>query len=181
MSVGLEVDPASAVAGKAIRGDAAARDRLFEETYLRLLRYLGKLTNGNSALAEELSQETMVRVIRSFERLRDPERFIPWVFRIATHVWRDYHRARTAKEAVDAAAPGAAAEPAERRELTDRVLRELSRLPEVYRVALTLRFLEGMEYEDMAEVLEVSAVTLRSHVARGRQMIRRQLEGDVES
>jgi RNA polymerase sigma-70 factor (ECF subfamily) len=180
MSVGLEIDPAAAAAEKAIHGDAAARERLFQDVFPRVLRYHHKLTAGDAALAEELAQETMVRVIRSFDRLRQPDRFLPWVFRIATHVWRDHHRSRAPRESGAAPAAGPAAAPAERRELTDRVLRELARLPEVYRVALTLRFLEGMEYEDMALVLEVSAVTLRSHVARGRQMIRRQLEGDVD-
>ena len=64
----------------------------------------------------------------------------------------------------------------EQQELSRKVIRKLERLPEVYRVALTLRYLEGLDYDTMSEILDTPLVTLRSHIARGRQMIRRQLE-----
>ncbi len=173
MMVGTTAGAETAAVRAAMGGNAAARDRLFEQIYARLLRYHRKLAGGDLALAEELAQETMVRVLRSFAQLRDPERFIPWVFRIATNAWRDHRRRR---------AEAAPAEPevrdgaAERDDLSRRVLGLLEKLPEPYRSALTLRYLEDLDYDAMSEILDVSAVTLRSHVARGRQMIRRQLE-----
>jgi RNA polymerase sigma-70 factor (ECF subfamily) len=162
----------------AMGGDALERDRLFEQVYGRILRYHRKLA-GSPALAEELAQETIVRLIRSFGQLREAERFVPWAFRIATNVWRDYHRARAERDRAVAgeAAPGG--DLAERRDLADRVVSALDKLPEIYRMALTLRYLEGMEYEAMAHVLDVPVVTLRSHIARGRNMIRRELEGEA--
>ncbi len=173
MMVGTSAGPELEAVREAMRGGAAARDRLFEQVYARLLRYHRKLSGGDPALAEELAQETMVRVLRSFGQLRDPDRFIPWVFRIATNAWRDHRRRKT--EAVPAE-PEVRDAAAERDDLSRRVLGLLEKLPEPYRSALTLRYLEDLDYDAMSEILDVSPVTLRSHVARGRQMIRRQLE-----
>lgn len=156
---------------------AGARDRLYEEVYGRVFRYLGKLCAGHTELAEELTQETMVRLLRSHGQLRNSSQFVPWAFRIATNVWRDERRrVRAVKQPLSAQAEGGAAGTAEQQELARRVLRQVERLPEVYRVALTLRYLEGLDYETMSEILDTPLVTLRSHIARGRQLIRRQLE-----
>jgi RNA polymerase sigma-70 factor (ECF subfamily) len=175
MFVTLDVDAELRTVRLALQGDPGARDRLFEQIYARVLRYHRKLAAGDPALAEELTQESMVRLIRSFGQLREAERFVPWAFRIATNVWRDHHRpkSRTTPEAPRESAGAERA--AERDELAQRILDRLETLPETYRVVLTLRYLEGMEYEAMAEVLEVPVPTLRSQIARGRQMIRRML------
>ena len=174
MFMTLNVDAETRDARLALQGNAAARDRLFEQIYARILRYHRKLASGNPGLAEELTQESMVRVIRSFEQLREAERFVPWAFRIATNVWRDHHRAKNPPdpEGKPEASPGTAG----REEFAQRVLEAVGRLPETYRAVLTLRYLEGMEYEAMADVLDTPVPTLRSQIARGRQMIRRQLE-----
>jgi RNA polymerase sigma-70 factor, ECF subfamily len=160
----------------AMQGDAAARDRLFEQIFARILRYHRKLAGANVALADELSQESMVRLIRSFDQLREPERFVPWAFRIATNVWRDHHRAKTGLPAETRGEAPESGRVVERAELAQRVLDLLEKLPETYRVVLTLRYLEGMDYDQMEDVLETPVATLRSQIARGRQMIRRQLE-----
>jgi RNA polymerase sigma-70 factor (ECF subfamily) len=173
MSVSLATGADAAVVREAMRGSAAARDRLFGDVYARVLRYHRKLAGGDLALAEELAQETMVRVLRSFGQLREADRFVPWVFRIATNAWRDHRRKRSEAAPSEPEVRDGAAE---RDDLSRRVLGVLEKLPEPYRAALTLRYLEDLDYDAMSEILDVSAVTLRSHVARGRQMIRRQLE-----
>ena len=151
-------------------------DRITEEVYGRVFRYLCKLCAGHTELAEELTQETMVRLLRSHGQLREPDQFIPWAFRIATNLWRDERRRLRAVRRLPVP-PQSSDEPsAEQQELTRKVIRQLERLPEVYRVALTLRYLEGLDYDTMSEILDTPLVTLRSHIARGRQLIRRQLE-----
>src|SRR5579862_1074168 len=154
MSVTLDVDAETREARLAMGGDARARERLFEQIYVRILRYHRKLAAGNPGLADELSQETMVRLIRSFGQLREPERFVPWAFRIATNVWRDHHRPKGPRpEEATPEAPGSAPAAA-RGELAEKVLETLGRLPETYRIVLTLRYLEGLEYDAMADILE---------------------------
>src|SRR5947207_7360969 len=99
MFMTLDVDAETRDARLALQGNAGAGDRLFEQIYARILRYHRKLAAGDPGLAEELTQESMIRVIRSFDQLREPERFVPWAFRIATNVWRDHHRAKNPSDA----------------------------------------------------------------------------------
>jgi RNA polymerase sigma-70 factor (ECF subfamily) len=175
----LDVDAETREARLAMRGDPLARERLFEQIYGRVLRYHRKLAAGSPGLAEELTQETMVRIIRSFDQLREPGRFVPWAFRIATNVWRDYHRPRRTPPTPLPDAPSGPVRAPEREELAQRVLELLNRLPDTYRIVLTLRYLEGLDYESIAAILDIAVPTLRSQIARGRQMIRRLLGEDA--
>ena len=120
MSVGMDPQSDGPAAG--------TRDRLYEEVYGRIFRYLGKLGGGHTELAEELTQETMVRLLRSHGQLRDTRQFIPWAFRIATNVWRDERRRVRGLRPILAARPeGAASGSAEQHELARRVLRQVER------------------------------------------------------
>ena len=152
---------------EARQGDRAARDRLLEEAYRRVFRYELRLTRGNADEAHELAQETIYRVLRSLRSLRSPDRFVPWLLRIAANVWRD--RIAKANPALSEDPPAACEEEDDR---PDRIAHALESLEEPYRSAVTLRYIEGLDYEAMSEALGVSAVTLRSHVARGLRMIR---------
>ena len=57
-----------------------------------------------------------------------------------------------------------------------RVMAGLSRVPQVFREAVVLRDLEGLSYEEIAEVLGVRVGTVRSRIARGREQLRHLLE-----
>lgn len=148
-------------------GDTGSRDRLLEETYTRLYRYLARLA-GDRAMAEDLAQETMVRVLRSMGTLREPDRFLPWVLRIGLNLWRDAIRRRPIRPE-----PPPASEPGDD---SEGVRRAVARLEEPYRTALTLRYLEGLDYDAMASVLELNVNTLKSQVARGLRLVRASLE-----
>jgi len=175
MIVRQELDPELRTVRLAMAGAVDARNRVVELIYARILRFHRKLAGGSDALADEWTQETLIRLIRSFDQLREPEGFVPWAFRIATNVWRDHFREKAGP------APEAEEEPVgdergtEGQELARRVVDLLQKLPEAYRMVLTLRYLEGLSYETMAEILGTPIPTLRSQIARGRQMIRRRL------
>jgi RNA polymerase sigma-70 factor, ECF subfamily len=174
MIVGQELDLELRTVRLAMEGGIEARNRLFELIYARILRYHRKLAGGRDALADEWTQETLIRLIRSFDQLREPEGFVPWAFRIATNVWRDHFRARPGPGA-EAEAPSEDEPRTEGQELARRVVDALGQITETYRTVLTLRYLEGMSYEAMADLLGTPIPTLRSQIARGRQMIRRRI------
>ena len=159
-------------------GDEAARDRLLEDAYRRTLRYQLRLCRGDRETAQELTQETIVRVIESLNRLREPGRWIPWLLRIASNLWRDHlRRRRMAPMEVEMSSPQR--DLAEHKDVVGQALRHLGALPEIYRQALTLRYLEGLDYETLSEVLECPVGTAKSQVARGLEMIRKRMEGEV--
>jgi RNA polymerase sigma-70 factor (ECF subfamily) len=168
--------PDPAIVLRAQRGDLDARDRLLEDTFRRVYRYFLRLARGDAESAMEGAQEVMLRLLGALGGLRDPARFLPWALRIATNLWRDGFRARRV-ESLGAVERVAASE---RGDPPDDVVRQLDALPEPYRTALTLRYLQALDYEAMSDVLDVPATTLRSHVARGLRMIRERMEGEVE-
>ena len=64
-----------------------------------------------------------------------------------------------------------------KREERDQLERSLARLPVKQRVALVLRDIEGLPYEDISALLEVSLGTVKSRIARGREELKRRLNG----
>ena len=62
------------------------------------------------------------------------------------------------------------------REIQDAVQHALGEVPPVFRMAVILRDLEGLSYEEVAEVLDVSVGTVKSRILRGRRMLREILE-----
>jgi RNA polymerase sigma-70 factor (ECF subfamily) len=149
---------------------------LLEELYRRVFGYQLRLAAGNRTEAEERTQETMFRVLRSQEALRDPDRLVFWALRIATNVRIDAYRRHPPLvlegEVQDSRPPP---DP-DLREETAEALARLAALPDSYRVAITLRYFEDLSYEDMATILGMPVGTVKSNVARGLRLIRRQLE-----
>jgi len=167
------VPPDADLVRRAREGDSGARDLLLEDVFKRVYRYWLRLAGGRQDEALDGAQETIVRVLRSLDRLRDGDRFLPWALRIATNLWTDRRRqARPSALVLDVAA----ADPPEG--LED-VVRELRALPDPYRIALTLRYLEGLDYDDICRILDVPGGTARSHVARGLRLLRERMDGEV--
>lgn len=175
LMVEIPLDASTVLAAQ--RGDGPARDRLLEEAYRRIFRYQLRLVRGNREEAQELTQESVFRLIRALGSLREPGRLIPWFFRIASNVWRDHlRRRRTPALTVEVANPPLEP-PIEKRDFVEQVLSRLGELPEIYRQVLTLRYLEGLDYQSLSAVLECPVGTTKSQVARGLELIRQRMEG----
>jgi RNA polymerase sigma-70 factor (ECF subfamily) len=102
-----------------------------------------------------------------------------WVLRVATNLWRDRLRGRQDYPLTrDIEDPGARDTP-ERRETVLEVSQRLDSLPAVYRIALTLRFLNGLDYEAMSNVLGIAQATIRMQIARGVRLLREEMDGEV--
>ncbi|HEX4976707.1 MAG TPA: RNA polymerase sigma factor SigE [Nocardioides sp.] len=148
----------------------------------RVYRLAYRLT-GNAHDAEDLTQEVFVRVFRSLDRYT-PGTFEGWLHRITTNLFLDQAR-RKAKIRFDAFADGAetaipsrAATPDTtvlERGFDDDVEEALLALPPDFRAAVVLCDIEGLSYEEIAEVLDLKLGTVRSRIHRGRTMLRKAL------
>ena len=165
------------------------QDRLFNTTY-RLC--------GNYQDACELTQEAFLRALRSISKFRGEAKFYTWLFRIAVNLVRSHQRraGRRRVSSLDsgdgtmAAASQAAsllgnngANPAERAmqaERNGKVIAGLGQLAQEYRTAIVLRDVEGLDYQQMAEILNVPVGTVKSRVHRGRLALRELLSELVE-
>ena len=162
-------------------------DRAFHELVTRyerrLLYYIRRLL-GSDVDAADVMQEIWMLVFRRLATLRAPEAFRVWLYRIAHDVsvshLRKHSKWETAgsadsQQALDAAESddGNESELMENAELVHRALEELS-LP--HREVLTLRFLEGLQISEIAEVVECSAGTVKSRLHYARVSMRQLLE-----
>src|SRR5262245_22646404 len=181
------------------RGDAAAFETLVNERSGEIYGLLYRLTE-NCEEARDLTQETFLRAFQSIVHFRGESDLRTWIYRIAINQarnrWRWWRRRRRdATVSIDAPEIGGGrlgliatlksnprhdpeqdALASER----ERALRKaLSSLRRVYREAVILRDIEGFAYEEIATTLDISVGTVKSRLARGRQELRRKLEGSL--
>lgn len=154
------------------RGDSEAILALLRQYRPPLVRLLTGIT-ADAALAEDVAQEAFLHAFRSLAQLRDPGAFYPWVRRLAT---RFALRAlqRRPETAGDAEPPACGADPARQAETRLAVQLVLGQLPAELRAVLVLREMEQLDYQEMAEALDVPLGTVRSRLHTARERFREQ-------
>ena len=181
------------------RGDAAAFETLVNERSGEIYGLLYRLTE-NVEEARDLTQETFLRAFQSIDHFRGESDLRTWIYRIAINQarnrWRWWRRRRRdATVSIDepeigggrlglvATLKSTTAKDPEQDTLAnerERALRKaLTNLKRVYREAVILRDIEGFAYEEIATALDISVGTVKSRLARGRQELRRKLEGSL--
>ena len=181
------------------RGDAAAFETLVNERSGEIFGLLYRLTE-NVEEARDLTQETFLRAFQSIAHFRGESDLRTWIYRIAINQarnrWRWWRRRRReATVSIDAPEIGGGRlglvatlkantvrDPEQNALLSEReqaLKKALSTLKRVYREAVILRDIEGFAYEEIAATLEISVGTVKSRLARGRQELRRKLEGSL--
>jgi len=181
------------------RGDAAAFETLVNERSGEIFGLLYRLTE-NVEEARDLTQETFLRAFQSIGHFRGESDLRTWIYRIAINQarnrWRWWRRRRReATVSLDAPEIGGGRlglvatlkantirDPEQDTLLSEReqaLKKALSTLKRIYREAVILRDIEGFAYEEIAATLDISIGTVKSRLARGRQELRRKLEGSL--
>src|SRR6202795_4649360 len=127
---------------------------------------------SDSADAADVTQEVFLRAFRGIHGFRQGSSLKTWLYRISVRqalnhrrwCWR-HHRQQVSIDA----------------EMQAVVHRALAQVPDVFRSAVILRDLEGLSYEEVAEVLEVSVGTVKSRILRGRRMLKEILDPILRS
>lgn len=143
----------------------------------RLVRLAVKLV-WNAADADEIVQEAF-RISMSSGVGFDEERYEPWMLRTVSNLCLNHRRKRRAVPLASWIDPGTSESPeriAERGEHLERVRGVIEKLPPQQRLAITLRGMESMGYEQIAEVMEISVVAARSHVHLARRAMAEMIE-----
>jgi RNA polymerase sigma-70 factor (ECF subfamily) len=161
---------------RAQAGDREAFDQLFRLLQEPLYRYIFSLV-GARALAEDILQEVFILIYRKIRWLREPELLRPWVYRIATREafkqlkrerrWSDKTEDETAL--LDLPAP-------QRDDLAPELIAQLvARVSPASRAVIVLHYLHEMPLAEIAEVMGVAVGTVKSRLAYGLDLMRRQL------
>jgi RNA polymerase sigma-70 factor (ECF subfamily) len=146
--------------------------------YERPVRGLIRRIVHDPALAEDLAQDTFVKVYRHLPRFDVHRPLTSWIFRIAHHTAVDALRRRRAEGPLVEAAPVVDPAPPEcdRLALARALEAALAGLRVDQRVALLLRYQEGLSYEEIGAVLGVPEGTAKTLVHRGRRTMAAALE-----
>jgi RNA polymerase sigma-70 factor, ECF subfamily len=175
------VDPDRSLVEAAAGGSREAFDELVRRHQSAVVTLARVLTSGRGD-AEDLAQDVFVRAWRSIGTFRGDSTFRTWLHRVAINVIRTSQsqqgrllRIFTARGRDEGPSP----DPASGEEPVDAILarrqaidRALATLPDELRVAVTLRDLQGLEYQEIAEALDVPIGTVESRIFRARQKLK---------
>src|SRR6202020_2903592 len=147
---------------------------------------------SDSADAADVTQEVFFRAFRGIRDFRRGSSLKTWLYRISVRqalnhrrwCWR-HHRQQISIDAEEEGknpaldlkdSEASPLEQCETHEMQATVRRALAQIPDAFRSAVILRDLEGLSYEEVAEVLEVSVGTVKSRILRGRRMLKEILD-----
>lgn len=177
-----------ALVTKAQRGD----QRAFSTLVARHQRYVYNLAYRvlqDPDEAQELAQEAFLRAWEGLGGFRGTAKFTTWLYRIVTNLC--YNRlpglrrqlAECAVDSVDEPAlpasqdPRAIVEAGERRAALHR---QVAELPAKYRLVISLFYLQGLSYREIAQVLDQPIGTVKTHLFRARERLKRQMQDSGE-
>ena len=195
----INIDDATLVE-KCRQGDSEAIGRLILKYQDRIYNVILRIC-GNYDDAAELTQETFVKVIENINRFQGRSSFYTWAFRIAVNLTLNF-RKRNIKLAVrsleaqdkdageqkrqllkDFLQDDSACDPAglaQSRDLCEFAVKALMRLDDAQRTVVVLRDIEGMNYAQIAGVLNVQIGTVRSRLSRARGNLRDIMEAFLQ-
>jgi RNA polymerase sigma-70 factor (ECF subfamily) len=160
------------------------QSRFIQENLRRVFLQVYRIV-GNVEDAQDLTQETFIKALQRSEQIKDVDKAAHWLSRIATNTAIDFLRrhGRLVFSEINEVSEPLATEPerspealvlqAEHSEYLEDGLRILS---ERERTALVLRDVDGLSGREVAQVLNCSEATVRSHIANARIKFRRYLE-----
>lgn len=171
---------------RAQRGDKHAFELLVAKYQRRLGRLISRFVR-NASEAEDVTQDAFIKAYRALPAFRGDSAFYTWLYRIGINTAKNYlvaqgRRAPTstpldAEEAEafeDAALLHEVATPENElmsKQVVEVVNSSLQELPDDLRMALTLREIEGLSYEEIAAVMDCPIGTVRSRIFRAREAI----------
>ena len=190
----MRKDPDFDLVRRCQSGERDAAETSFEELFKKYRDRVFNLASrllGDHAYAEDVSQEAFVTVFRKIGEFRFSSRFYTWLYRVAYNLCMD-HRRRPRDPVVSSLSAGedgrgdtfesladpetgpleALAEGEYRTAVVERALRGLSR---PLRVVVILRYMEDLQYSEIAEVLECSVGTVKSRLSRAHHFLQETL------
>jgi RNA polymerase sigma-70 factor (ECF subfamily) len=175
---------------RAQRGDKRSFELLVIKYQRKLARLLSRLIRDPAEI-DDVSQEAFIKAYRALPSFRGDSAFYTWLYRIAINTAKNYlvSNGRRATSTTDLEGEdGENFEESERlgdwntpeaelmsKEVMQTVNASMDALPEELRTAITLREIDGMSYEDIAEIMNCPIGTVRSRIFRAREAIAERL------
>ncbi|HCG77693.1 MAG TPA: RNA polymerase sigma factor RpoE [Oceanospirillales bacterium] len=171
------------------KGDRRAFDLLVVKYQHRILSLVGRFVSDH-AEAQDVTQEAFIKAYRALPSFRGDSQFYTWMYRIAVNTAKNHLISRgrkTPTQDIDLDDAAYFADEAnmkdvetpdgllQRDQLRKVVFDAIEELPDELRRAVTLRELEGLSYEEIAEAMNCPIGTVRSRIFRAREAIEKKM------
>ena len=189
----MNVDADAPLIERVKRGDVRAFEMLVVKYQRRIERLIGRMVRDVD-LVQDITQETFIRAYRAVGQFRGESAFYTWLYRIAVNTAKkallemkrdpvitesalaarddDDETSRVENELSDGETPDAILAS---KEIADTVNAAIEALSDDLRQAITLREIEGLSYEEIADIMNCPIGTVRSRIFRARESIAAQL------
>jgi len=172
------------------KGDNKAFDLLVLKYQYKIQAVISRFVKDQSEVLD-VAQESFIKAYRAIGNFRGDSQFYTWLYRIAVNTAKNYLVTKNRRppgsdiDVADAEHYGGGEYLKEndtperemyRSELEQVVHKALADLPEDLRTAISLRELEGMSYEEIAEIMDCPVGTVRSRIFRAREAINTKIE-----
>ncbi len=192
------VDSDAMLVERTVAGDQKAFELLVIKYQRRIQRLIGRMVRDVD-LVEDIAQETFIRAYRALAQFRGDAQFYTWLYRIAVNTAKkalmDLKRNPTVSENAYKSADDDETSPVENeltssetpeavlasKEIAEIINAAMEALPEELRQAITLREIEGLSYEDIAEAMSCPIGTVRSRIFRAREAISQKVKPLLEN
>ena len=184
-----EQDTDQALVERVQKGDKRAFDLLVRKYQQKVVGVISRYISDWSE-CQDVAQETFIRAYRAIAAFRGDSQFYTWIYKIATNTAKNHlvsqaRRPPTDDIAIDDAVlldggtrlkDGATPErELMRQEIEQTVFDAVEQLPEDLKIAITLREVDGLSYEEIAETMNCPIGTVRSRIFRARDAIDQKL------
>ncbi len=176
------------------KGDKRAFDLLVIKYQNRIIKLVARYVKDHHE-AQDVAQDAFLKAYRALPRFRGDSAFYTWLYRIAINTAKNYLVARSRRPiAADISnQDGESMDPwdllrdeaspdrlLQTDEIRDTIARTIAELPDDLKMAISLRELEGLSYEEIAETMDCPIGTVRSRIFRAREAIERELKPLLE-
>jgi RNA polymerase sigma-70 factor (ECF subfamily) len=172
-------------------GDRNALDQLLRRHYDRIYAVCRRVTGGTRD-ADDACQEALIKITRSLPRFDGRSTFGTWAYRIATNASLDELRGRKRRPMLHSVQPGDGSDDDGPPELVDPMAAKrvdavadrlaideaLGDLSDDFKAAVVLRDVADLDYDEIADILEIPVGTVKSRIARGRAALAHKLRLD---
>ncbi len=182
-------EPSARLLARCREGDRQAFSQLAaqQQAYVYNLAYR---IMGQAEEAADLAQEALIKAWQMLPSFRGDSRFTTWLYRVVVNLGINrLARLRREQQLADADAlpahehPAWAANPQEIHDAAERreyIWSQVDTLPDKYRLVITLYYQHECSYEEIARILQLPVNTVKTHLARARQMLAGRLAGMEE-
>jgi len=176
-------------------GDKKAFDLLVLKYQQRIINLVSRFVYSPSD-AQDIAQEAFIKAYRALPNFRGESAFYTWMYRIAVNTAKNYLAVKS-RRPLESAQDIEDVEQIEgdhtlrdyetpehlllRDEIQETILNSIEALPEDLKIAITLREVEGLSYEDIASAMDCPIGTVRSRIFRAREAIDKELKPLLEN